>query len=256
MKRLSMAKRHAYILEQLNKLGEVRVTDLSEEMDVSSVTIRKDLKQLEDKKLLFRSHGLIFKDNPYARDRHVNDKETLNVEQKLRIARKAAEFIQGNDAVILASGTTIFYLAQVLDPSEQVTILTSALNVATELIKKQMVEVVQLGGIVRKTSTSVNGPFAQIMLEQFACSKLFLGVDGIDLQYGFTTTNLMEANVNQHMMKAAQRTIVLADSSKFGRKGFGRICLFDEVDQIITDSGVNEKTVQALENLGVEVTIV
>jgi DeoR family transcriptional regulator of aga operon len=135
-------------------------------------------------------------------------------------------------------------------------VLTSALNVAMALCKHPNIEVIQLGGIVRKTSTSVNGPYTQQMLSQFSCSKLFLGVDGLDLEYGCTTSNLMEANVNQYMMAAAQRTIVLADSSKFGRRGFGRICAFDKVHQIITDDKVSESYVNALESRGIEVTVV
>lgn len=255
MKQLSISKRHAYILDRLAKEDEVRVADLCKELNVSSVTIRKDLKYLEDKKMLFRTHGSVSKVNPYTQDVHVFEKETMNVEQKKRIALKAAGLVAPNDAIIIASGTTVLYMAQAIEPHDQLTVLTSALNVASVLIKKPMVEVIQLGGVVRKTSTSVSGPFAQDMLKQFACSKLFLGVDGIDVQYGCTTTNLMEANINQHMITAAQRTIVLADSSKFGKKGFGRICFFDVVDQIITDELVSEKTVSMLEDMGVEVTI-
>jgi DeoR family transcriptional regulator of aga operon len=124
------------------------------------------------------------------------------------------------------------------------------------LSPKPEIEVIQLGGIVRKTSTSVSGPFISQMLSQFSCSKLFLGVDGIDLSYGCTTSNLMEAIANQHMIAAARRTIILSDSSKFGKRGFGRICSFDKVHQIITDDKVSEKFVTALEDMGVEITIV
>ena len=120
----------------------------------------------------------------------------------------------------------------------------------------QQVEVIQLGGIVRHTSTSVIGDYAERMLGNFSCSKLFLGVDGIDLKYGLTTTNSMEASVNRVMIEAAQKTIVLSDSSKFGRRGFGKICNLDVVDQIITDSGVAPKVVEDLEDMGIKVTIV
>ena len=94
------------------------------------------------------------------------------------------------------------------------------------------------------------------MLGNFSCSKLFLGVDGIDLKYGLTTTNSMEASVNRVMIETAQKTIVLSDSSKFGRRGFGKICNLDVVDQIITDSGVAPKVVEDLEDMGIKVTIV
>lgn len=255
MKSLSLNKRHTYILERLAKEDEIRVIDLSNELNVSSVTIRKDLKLLEDKKLLFRTHGNVSKTNPYTQDVHVFQKKAINVIQKQRIAQKAANMICPNDAIIMASGTTLLYMAQVIEAQEHLTILTSALNIAIVLTEKPMIDVIQLGGIVRKTSTSVGGSFTENMLSQFACSQLFLGVDGIDVHYGCTTSNLMEANVNQLMIEAAQRTIILADSSKFGKKGFGRICSFDVVDKIITDDHVNEKTVKILEDMGIEVII-
>ncbi|MDR3133456.1 MAG: DeoR/GlpR family DNA-binding transcription regulator, partial [Prevotellaceae bacterium] len=221
------------------------------------VTLRKDMKQLEERKLLFRTHGSVSLLNPYmTRDINVSEKEFIMVDEKRRIAQKAATLIQENDAIILASGTTVLFLSKIIDEKLPLTVLTSALNVAMALCKNPNIEIIQLGGIVRKTSTSVNGPYAQQMLSQFSCSKLFLGVDGMDLEYGCTTSNLMEANVNQCMTAAAQRTIVLADSSKFGRRGFGRICAFDKVHQIITDDKVSESYVNALESRGIEVTIV
>jgi DeoR family transcriptional regulator of aga operon len=94
------------------------------------------------------------------------------------------------------------------------------------------------------------------MLNSFSCSKLFLGTDGIDLEFGLTTTSLQEAHLNQKMMKAAQKTIVLADSSKFGKRGFGKICSLEEVDQIITDKEAHPHFVKALEEKGIEVMLV
>ena len=93
------------------------------------------------------------------------------------------------------------------------------------------------------------------MLSEFTCSKLFLGVDGIDLEFGLTTTSSMEASLNQMMIKSAQKIIILADSSKFGRKGFGRICNLNEVDQIITDSGIDKTFKERLIELGIDVII-
>ncbi len=135
-------------------------------------------------------------------------------------------------------------------------IITSALNVALELNRYHEIEVVQLGGVIRNNSSSVAGPYAEKILEDFSCSKLFLGVDGIDVEFGLTTTSIAEAHLNQQMMAAAQKTIVLADSSKFGKRGFGRICRLEEVDQIITDKGISEHMVKLLEDMGIEVVIV
>lgn len=97
-------------------------------------------------------------------------------------------------------------------------------------------DVIQLGGITRSSSVSVVGPFAEQMLRSFNCSKLFIGVDGIDPDFGLTTTNMLEASLNRAMIDAAQKVVVLADSSKFGRRGFSKICDLESVDRIITDN--------------------
>ena len=100
------------------------------------------------------------------------------------------------------------------------------------------------------------GPYSETILKDFFCSKLFLGVDGIDLEFGLTTANMMEAHLNRQMISVSQKTIILTDSTKFGKRGFGKICNIDEIDHIITDKGISEHLVKQLESTGVKVTIV
>jgi DeoR family transcriptional regulator of aga operon len=168
----------------------------------------------------------------------------------------AARLVEANDCILIASGTTVVSLAKCIQPSGTLTVITSALNVAMELLHHPNVEVIQLGGIIRKSSSSVTGTYAEKILEDFSCSKLFLGVDGIDVEFGLTTTNMMEAQLNKKMIAASQKTIVLADSSKFGKRGFGRICGLEDIEQVITDANVSEHMVDTLKGLGIEVTIV
>ncbi len=253
---MSLSERHRKILELLKLNGIVSVNNLSQQLNVSSVTIRKDLGLLEEKKLLYRSHGGAIQRDPYIANRHVQEKEKQFPEEKKRIGMKAVEMLKPNDAIIIASGTTVLAFARCIPTDSQLTVLTSAMNVSMALLNCQQVEVIQLGGAVRHTSTSVTGEYAVNMLKNFSCTKLFLGVDGIDLKYGLTTTNFMEASVNRAMIEAAQKIIVLTDSSKFGRRGFGKICELDAVDHIITDAGVSPKIVKELEELGIRVSVV
>src|SRR5690606_25749830 len=146
--------------------------------------------------------------------------------------------------------------AKNIQPRQNLTVITSALNVALELIHHPEIEVVQLGGLLRKSSSSVTGPYAMNILADFSCSKLFLGADGIDLDYGITTANVMEAHLNREMIKGSQKTIVLADSTKFGRRGFGKICGFEEIDEIITDKGISDYNARTLEEMGIKLTVV
>lgn len=253
---MTNVERHQYIMDRISESGKVSVLDLCDELQVSSVTIRKDLKFLEDKNLLFRTHGGATTINPYTTDRTVFEKEKIYAEEKKSIAHQAASMIGENDSIIIASGTTVQAMAKEIVPKGALTVVTSALNVAMQLIKHQNVEILQLGGVLRKSSTSVAGLYAEYILSDFYCSKLFLGVDGIDVEYGLTTTNAQEAHLNRKMMNVAQKTIVLVDSSKFGKRGFGRICNIEEIDCVITDKGVTEKNVRELEKSGVQVIVV
>ncbi|RZM23138.1 MAG: DeoR/GlpR transcriptional regulator [Pedobacter sp.] len=229
---------------------------LCKELDVSSVTIRKDLKLLEDKSLLYRTHGGATLHNPYTVDKPVNEKEHLQSDEKKRIGTLGAELIEDNDSIIIASGTTVLALARCIKPKGNLTVITSALNVALELVHNTNIEVIQLGGLLRKSSSSVTGPYSDNVLSNVFCSKLFLGVDGIDLEFGLTTTNAFEAHLNRQMIDSSQKIIVLADSTKFGKRGFGRICGIEEVDHIITDKGITEHAVKTLQNLGIKVSVI
>lgn len=251
----NIAERHQYILNRLQEKGNINVVDLYKKLKVSSVTIRKDLKLLEEKNLLFRTHGGATQRNPYTVDRPVNEKIKLQAGEKSKIGAMAAQLIEPNDSIIIASGTTVMALAKNIQATESLTVITSALNVALELMQHPHIEVLQLGGLLRKSSSSVTGPYAQHILADFSCTKLFLGVDGIDLEFGLSTTNAMEAHLNRQMIDASQKVIVLSDSTKFGKRGFGKICGIESVDRIITDSGISEHFVKQLENLGIEVTI-
>lgn len=252
----NLTQRHQHIITKLKNEGNVKVLDLCVALNVSSVTIRKDLKLLEEKELLYRTHGGGTLSNPYTADRPVNEKEKIKTGEKLRIGLAAAELIQPNDCIIIASGTTVLSLAKNIRPHESLTVITAALNIATELIHHSQIELIQLGGLLRKSSSSVTGMYAERILEDFFCSKLFLGVDGIDLDFGLTTTNMMEAQLNRKMIETAQKTIVLADSSKFGKRGFGKICGIEDIEQVITDSNISDHMAKTLKEMGIEVTIV
>mgnify|MGYP000856631774 CR=1 FL=1 len=249
--------RHQYILEKIEKDGFISVSDLCRDLDVSAVTIRKDLQMLENKKLLFRNHGGASARSIYTFEKNVNEKETIQTEQKQKIAKAALALIDSNDFIILASGTSIHYLAREIANAkfERLTVLTPALKVSAELTKNMFVNTVQLGGEVRKSSTSVIGTLAEDVLKQFSCNKLFLGVDGIDLVQGFTTSNAQEAYLNRLMIERADERVILSDSSKMGKKGFAKICDLKDIDTLVTDSGISEKDLLMLQKEGINVII-
>jgi len=251
---MNNVERHQYIIKKVNEKGHISVIELCDALQVSSVTIRKDLQFLEDSRLVFRTHGGATRNNPYQTDRPVNEKEKIFEKEKVLIGKNAALLVSENDSIIIGSGTTTQFLAREINPLGNLTVVTSALNVTLELLKHQNVDVIQLGGQVRRTSSSVVGQYANSILDNFFCSKLFLGVDGIDLEYGISTTNAQEAMLNQKMINVAQKVIVLADSSKFGRKSFGKIEDFSKIDTVISDD-MPSNYLKYLESLGIEVIL-
>ncbi|HEY0677932.1 MAG TPA: DeoR/GlpR family DNA-binding transcription regulator, partial [Chitinophagaceae bacterium] len=155
----NLTERHQHIITKLRKEGSVKVVDLCSELNVSSVTIRKDLKLLEDKQFLFRTHGGGTLTNPYTVDRPVIEKAKIHSGEKSGIGEAAAGLIEPNDCILIASGTTVLSLAKYIQPKGNLTVITAALNVAMELIHHPGIEVIQLPGIIRKSSSSVTGAY-------------------------------------------------------------------------------------------------
>lgn len=252
---MNITERHQLILQKLQEAGKVSIQELTEKMEVSGVTIRKDLKLLEDKHLLFRTHGGASMNNPYAMERTINEKSGINVHKKQKIAKAALRFIEGNDSIIIGSGTTVFEFARCLHPQEHLTVITPAVKVTLELSSRPNIDVLQLGGVIRPNSSSVAGSVAERILNDISCGVLFLGVDGIDLDFGLSITNLAEATLNQKMIEAAQKVVILADSTKFDRRGLGKVCNIDQIQYIVTDNQVSQETIRGLEDRSIHVII-
>jgi DeoR family transcriptional regulator of aga operon len=252
---MNITDRHQLILQKLQEDGKVDIQELSEALQVSGVTIRKDLKLLEEKKLLYRTKGGGSTQNPYTVERPINEKEFIKSEEKKKIAKAAETLIGFNDSIIIGSGTTAFELTRYIHPSQHLTVITPALKVALELCNRPFVDVLQIGGLIHQTSSAAAGSFAERLLDDISCGVLFIGVDGIDPEFGLSITNLTEASLNMKMINLAQTVVVMADSSKFNRRGIGRICSLEQVDYIITDNLVAADTVKTMKEHGVKVVI-
>ena len=251
----SIAERHNYILEKLREQQFVKVSEMAEELDVTTVTIRKDLKTLEERNLLFRTHGSAMPINPYVPDMSVQIKGKLKNEEKRKIAIAAAKLIEENDSIIISAGSTNYKFAEQIQPKGHLNVVTSSLPVSILLNDLPDVSVIQLGGNLYKKSLSVRGEYAAVAFNDLTCSKLFLGVDGIDKEHGITNSNIDEALLSKRMIGASSKIIVLADSSKFGKRGFGKVCGLEGLDIIITDDGISDSTARMLDNLGIKVII-
>ena len=256
---LSIAERHKYILEKLEKFGFIRITDVAEELGVTKVTVRKDVKILESKGLLFKVHGSARLANPHIADRDLMTKSTLNREAKSRIAERAAQMIEDGDSIMISAGSTAYALAEAirnLNPAPSINVVTPFLKVSALLNEVDNIQVEQLGGKVYKKSFATRGETASASLGDMVCSKFIVGVDGFDPDFGITTSTIEEALLSRKMMAAASKAIVIADSSKFGHHGFGRITAIDGVDVVITDTDISPEMVKIIEEAGIELITV
>jgi DeoR family transcriptional regulator, aga operon transcriptional repressor len=253
-RRLSEERRR-YIVQKLNREGRVLVAQLADEMAISPVTVRKDLNALARDGIALRAHGGAVKAESALVDREITEKAKLHVNEKSLIAAKAATLVAPGQCIILDSGSTTEAVAKAIKTIKDLTVITNALNVALELIPASGVEVILTGGILRRNSFSAVGHLAEDVLRGLTADLLFLGVDGIDTQLGYTTPNIPESRVNQQMIRIAKETIVVADSSKFGRRSLALICPPDGVRRVITDGGVEPRYIRDLEALGVEVMV-
>ncbi|MCD8295468.1 MAG: DeoR/GlpR family DNA-binding transcription regulator [Clostridia bacterium] len=254
---LSIAERHNYILDQLSKHGFVRITDIADRLGVTKVTIRSDFKILEDKGMLYRMRGSARLANPHVADLRVSVKDQINHEAKQKIARRAVEYLEANDSIFIGDGSTAYAFAEEIKNRQfrHLNIVTPFLRIGILFNDMDNVTVTQLGGPVHRESLSVLGEDASKDLDNYVCSKVFFGVDGIDIESGVTTSTIEGARLTRKMMDIASQAILLADSSKFGKRGFGFISPIDDIDVIITDSGVPEHSVKTLEEAGIDLII-
>jgi DeoR family transcriptional regulator of aga operon len=249
----STVERRDSIIQLIQKNGKVRVDDLSEQFDVSSVTIRNDLDFLEKKGICHRTHGgALIRKNVYE-DPTLEEKQKRSKKEKERIGGKALEYISSGDSILLDSGTTTLEIAFRLNSKKNLTVMTNALNIALKLLSFDDINIMLTGGTLRKESYSLVGPEAEASIKNYYFDKLFLGVDGLDIELGLTTPNPMEAQLNRIMVARAQQVIAVSDSSKFGRRSFSQICSIDAINTLITDTNISPEFEKELLKRNVEV---
>lgn len=251
----SAKERRSQILKLLEQQEEVLVADLSRMMHISEVTIRKDLTILQQRNLLLRTRGGAIRRpvENLAEDTSIGRKQLFNFREKQRIGILAASLISEGDNILLDSGTTTLEIARNLDRFQHLTIITNAMNIASELMKYERFNVIILGGHLRINSHSVVGPLALSTLRNFSNYKLFLGVDSFSETDGLSTPSLEEALLNQQMIAQAGQVIAVFDSTKVNKRGFAHIADVMQLDAIVTDDGLPSGMARRLEQQGIKV---
>jgi DeoR family transcriptional regulator of aga operon len=258
---VSRYRRWNELLELLAAAGQLQVEDAAKALGVSAATVRRDFDELAGQQMLTRIRGGavaqgVNYDLPlrYKTERHPSEKQ--------RIGALAASMVRPGQVAGLNGGTTTTEVARALairadlsadGPFPTVTVVTNALNIATELAVRQHIKIVTTGGVARPQSYELTGPLATGVLEQVTLDVAILGVDGIDAVAGATAHHEGEASINRLMGQRASRVIVVADSSKVGRRAFARICTIAEIEVLVTDTGIAAQDAARLEDAGVDV---
>jgi DeoR family fructose operon transcriptional repressor len=243
-------ERHLAILEKARAQGRVDVAALADELAVTPETVRRDLTSLERHGLLRRVHGgaipverLGFEPGVHARD------ATMGLEKE-RIAQAALAEVPAEGAILLDAGTTTARLAEILPTDRELTVVTNAVPIAMTLASRRNVTVLTIGGRVRGRTLATVDQWALRVLAETYVDVAFLGANGVSVERGLTTPDVAEAAVKRAMLGTARRAVLLADHTKVGNDCFARFGDLDQLDTLITDSGLDAALAAELEAAG------
>ncbi len=230
-------ERKRVILQIINDRKAVRVSDLSAALNITEATVRRDLDELQNERMIRRTHGGALSIYPVASEFSVQELVQENQEEKRIIAAKAFDLINDNDALILDNSTTVRELAALIKTGKKkkLTIITTSFTIVSDLIGTGVHEIIHLGGSVRANINGTLGPIAERALINLHADKTFLGVNGVSISFGYSVPNAYEAALKKAMSDAAEQTLVLADHTKFEKSYLCKVAAIDEVDRLITD---------------------
>ncbi len=251
------SERRQLISALVRDRGSVQVAPLAVRFGVSTQTIRKDLRYLTSHGVAQRSYGGAIAAGAVnvTAEPALDAKRAIRIEEKRRIGQAAASIIRAGDSVGLDAGTTTLEIARCLPDEDGLTVLTNDLDILVELARKERVNVVVLGGALRRKNMAFYGTQTISALEQLRIDKLFLGVDGFDIDCGITTHHEPEAILNRKMVQAARQVIAVTDRSKFGRVCLHRIIDLADLDDLITDGPLPDDIAVAGRHFGFRIQI-
>jgi DeoR/GlpR family transcriptional regulator of sugar metabolism len=253
---VTMDERRENIVEFLKKESKIRVEELADRLNVSQVTIRKDLDVLEKRGLLERSHGNAIFSQQSRFNIAFLEKLQMQSSAKELIAQAAASYIHEGDSIILDSGTTILSLAKILvGKFRSLFVITNSVPAALELTRAGY-ELLLVGGQVRNHSMALIGPLGLRNLESFHVDRAFMGTSGITLSHGYSTPDSLDAQMKQAMIRIADKAYVLTDSSKFGHNCMVSFARCSDIHLTLTDSGLSQKAFKEFKQNGVDIRVV
>jgi len=254
-KEMLAEERRQDILRMMEDEHVTKTSELAKHYSVSSATIRNDLRTLADHGHLQRVHGGAITQRWLSREASYREKAQLHAREKQAIGRLAASMIEEGTAVFIGNGTTTMEIIRNLPSDRHLRIFTNALNHAEELASRSNVEAFVVGGFLRGVSLAMVGHIAKRALEGVYFDLAFLGVNGASVEYGLTIPSLEESAIATEISRRSQRTVIVADHSKFGVLTHGKIADLSDISMLITDKLPDSGTREALARWGVEVCL-
>lgn len=246
------------IVSEVNKHGEIKIADLSKTLGYSEVTIRSDVSYLDQRGALERIHGGAIKKEYGVAIELLEGEFYQNSERKARIAKRAFEYIEVGDSIIIDDSTTGSYLAKYIKANgkKEIAVVTNSIMVAAELSSASHIQLFILGGQVIGSPPSSLDNITVNNIKQFHADKAFVGVHGISLTKGLTSMGTPQMEVKREIIKASNATYVIADSSKFGNTNLFTVCPIDQIKKIITDRDLPKATIQEAKDKKIELDLV
>lgn len=237
-----LSERERVILEKLSEQGYVSVVTLARDLSLSEVTIRGTLKDLEKKGYVNRTRG----GASAAMHRDILERQKERLDQKNRVARAAAELVRDGDVIMIEAGTTTALIAKYLSAKRDIHIVTNSTLVFSYARMNPSLQITMTGGEFRRPTESMVGPIALRTISRLNVRLAFVGTDGFSLSRGMTTHLVEGAEIVKAMKEHAETTVLVADSSKYGKVGFAGVLDLDAVDMIITDDELDSSAKQEL----------
>lgn len=255
-KKWPAAARQRHIADALARDAAVSIASLAEELGVSEMTVRRDLEALEKTASIQRTHGGAILSERMIFEFDYRERQKARLKQKIAIAEAALKLIEPGQRIILDTGTTTLQLARLLRPIENLTIITPSLAVASELQFCDTLEVILLGGKIRKGSPDLTGPVTEHCLDLFAADWVFQGAESIGLDGSIYNVDLHLGQVDRKMRTKATQSCLLADSSKVGSSALVRTGSIGDFDYFITDKEISKDFQQTVHHLGSKMILI
>jgi DeoR family fructose operon transcriptional repressor len=246
-------ERHQWIVERARREGRVDVVTVAAELDVTAETVRRDLTTLERHGLLRRVHGGAIPIERLGFEPGLAVRDAVMQAEKERIAKAALAEVPEEGSILIDAGTTTARLAELIPPERELTVVTNALPIAMMLAGRRNTTLLLIGGRIRGRTLAAVDDWALRAVAEIRVDVAFLGANGISVERGLTTADTAEAAIKRAMVGAARRTVVLADHSKVGDEKFARFATIDDVDVLVTDSGVEPAMAAQIEAAGPQV---